>query len=67
MNQIVIVTKYPGASAKDVELNVTAKLERRSLKLEISKNIVQVPLKAYRGLQSLQMIISMSYNSKIFY
>ncbi|WP_417335870.1 efflux RND transporter permease subunit [Halobacteriovorax marinus] len=29
MNQIVIVTKYPGASAKDVELNVTAKLEEK--------------------------------------
>jgi len=27
MNQIVVVTKYPGASAKDVELNVTAKIE----------------------------------------
>ncbi|MCO5113518.1 MAG: efflux RND transporter permease subunit [Bdellovibrionaceae bacterium] len=29
MNQIVIVTKYPGASAKDVELNVTVKLEEK--------------------------------------
>lgn len=29
MNQIVIVTKYPGASAKDVELNVTAKIEEK--------------------------------------
>ncbi|PIK16429.1 efflux RND transporter permease subunit [Halobacteriovorax sp. JY17] len=27
MNQIVIVTKYPGASSKDVELNVTGKIE----------------------------------------
>ena len=27
MNQIVIVTKYPGASAKDVELNITTKIE----------------------------------------
>ena len=29
INQIVIVTKYPGASAKDVELNVTAKIEEK--------------------------------------
>lgn len=27
MNQIVIVTKYPGASSKDVELNVTGRIE----------------------------------------
>ncbi len=27
MNQIVIVTKYPGASAKDVELNITGSIE----------------------------------------
>lgn len=29
INQILIVTKYPGASAKDVELNVTAKIEEK--------------------------------------
>lgn len=29
MNQIMIVTKYPGASSKDVELNITAKIEDR--------------------------------------
>ena len=29
MNQIIILTKYPGASAKDVELNVTAKIEEK--------------------------------------
>jgi multidrug efflux pump subunit AcrB len=27
MNQIIIITKYPGASSKDVELNVTGKIE----------------------------------------
>ena len=29
MNQIIVATKYPGASAKDVELNITAKIEER--------------------------------------
>lgn len=29
MNQIIIVTKYPGASSKDIELNVTRKIEEQ--------------------------------------
>ncbi|MBT4763170.1 MAG: TolC family protein [Bdellovibrionaceae bacterium] len=29
MNQIIVVTKYPGASARDVELNLTTKIEDR--------------------------------------
>ena len=29
MNQIIVVTKYPGASARDIELNVTTKIEEK--------------------------------------
>ena len=33
LNQIVVVTRYPGASARDVELNVTAKIEEKLLEI----------------------------------
>ncbi len=63
MNQIVIITKYPGASAKDVELNVTKTIEDKIAEIG---NIKEFRSSSSEGISQITIYANDDLNDREF-